>query len=78
MSVDRSSSNSIHLTQRFLAYMMDVRRVSVTVAASALHKMKIVEYSRGTVKILDRPALEDRACRCYRADLESYNRLLGL
>jgi CRP-like cAMP-binding protein len=77
MSVDRSGNNSIRLTQRFLAYMLGVRRVSISTAAGTLQKKKVIEYKRGMITVLDRPALEGRACSCYGADLLSYSRLLG-
>lgn len=77
MSLDRSGGDSIHLTQRFLAYMMGVRRVSISAAAGALQKKRIIDYSRGIIHVLDRPALAHAACSCYVADLKTYERLLA-
>ena len=38
---------------------------SVTLAAGALQRKKLIEYTRGAVKIVNRKKLEDSACECY-------------
>jgi CRP-like cAMP-binding protein len=65
MSHDRIGSSTLPLTQDFLAQMLGIRRASVTVAAGALQKSGTIEYSRGSVRILDRAKLEAAACDCY-------------
>jgi CRP-like cAMP-binding protein len=65
MSADRIGSNSVPLTQEFLAQMLGTRRSSVTVAAGMLQKAGLITHSRGDVEIIDRPRLEDAACECY-------------
>ena len=65
MSQDRIGGSALPLTQDFLAQMLGTRRASVTVAAGALQKGAIIEYSRGSVRILDRAKLEAAACDCY-------------
>lgn len=65
MSADRVESNSIPLTQEFLAQMLGTRRASVTVAAGMLQKAGVISYTRGAVIIMDRPKLEEAACECY-------------
>lgn len=62
---DRSGSGDFYLTQKYLAEMLGVRRVSVTQAASALQRKGFITYSRGHVKILDARGLEQAACPCY-------------
>ena len=66
MSSDRVHSNEFLLTHEFLSHMLGVRRVGVTKAAENLRRMKLIEYSRGHIKILDRKRLEAAACPCYR------------
>src|ERR1039458_4834097 len=65
MSADRVGSNSVPLTQEFLAQMVGPRRSSVSVAAGMLEKAGLITHSRGDVKIIAREKLEDAACECY-------------
>ncbi len=65
MSADRIGSNSVPLTQEFLAQMLGTRRSSVTVAAGMLQKAGLIAHTRGDVRIVDRRQLEDAACECY-------------
>jgi len=65
MSADRIGSNSVPLTQEFLAQMLGTRRASVTVAAGILQKAGLIAHTRGDVKIIDRRKLEEAACECY-------------
>lgn len=77
MTADRTHSASFHITHEFLAYMLGVRRVGITEAASALQKRKIIGYSRGAVTIRDRRGLERASCSCYRSDITVYDQTLG-
>jgi CRP-like cAMP-binding protein len=69
-SADRAESSTVQLTQEFLAEMLGVRRTSVTEVASNIQKLGAITYSRGTIQIIDRAALEGLACECYRTLLE--------
>ena len=72
MSQDRARSNVFQLTQEFLAYMLGVRRVGVTVAAGELQRRGLIAYERGEMTIVDRPGLELAACSCYASDRAVY------
>lgn len=77
MSQDRAQADQFHTTHEFLAYMLGVRRVGVTVAATALQRAGLVRYHRGELCVLDRPGLVAAACPCYQADLQAYADTLG-
>jgi len=66
MSHDRIGGKTLPLTQDFLAQMLGSRRASVTVAAGMLQRSGMIEYSRGSVSILNRQKLESAACNCYK------------
>ncbi|MGV7206996.1 Crp/Fnr family transcriptional regulator [Oxalobacteraceae bacterium A2-2] len=63
--LDRSLSNELKVTQELIANMLGVRRESITGAAGKLQEEGMIEYRRGKVIVLDRPALERRAGQCY-------------
>lgn len=65
MTRDRVGSDLLPLTHEFLAEMLGARRSTVTVAAGALQRAGLIEYSRGRVRTLDRTGLEKSACECY-------------
>ena len=77
MTQDRAHSNEFHVTHEFLAYMLGVRRVGVTKAATALQKQKLISYSRGNITILDSGGLKAAACGCYAVDKATYVRMMA-
>jgi CRP-like cAMP-binding protein len=64
-SADRAESDTVALTQEFLAEMLGVRRTSVTEVASKIQAAGAINYSRGQITILKRSALEKTSCECY-------------
>jgi CRP-like cAMP-binding protein len=62
---DRIDSGTVPITHDFLATMLGTDRPSVSVAAGILQTRQILEYKRGSVKIVNRKKLEQFACECY-------------
>jgi signal transduction histidine kinase len=63
--LDRQEDSEFATTQEQLAGLLGVRRESITVEAHKLQQAGVVRYSRGHIQVLDRLALERRACECY-------------
>jgi len=76
LSLDRLPANELQMTQELIANMLGVRREGVTEAAGKLQAAGVIEYSRGRIKVLDRPRLQARACECYAVVKKEYDRLL--
>jgi CRP-like cAMP-binding protein len=73
---DRVDTDTVSLTQEFLADMLGVQRTTVTAVARVLQANGLIRYRRGVVDILDRPGLEGCACECYDAVRRIYDRLV--
>jgi len=65
MCNDRVAGNDVAITHEFLALMLNVRRAGVTTAIQALERIGLVAGRRGTIAIVDRPALERFAADSY-------------
>lgn len=65
LAEDRQREDHFYLTHGELADMLGVRRSSITIAAGGLQERKLISYTRGSIRILDRPGLEDVSCECY-------------
>jgi CRP-like cAMP-binding protein len=76
LSLDRLSSNEVHMTQELIANMLGVRREGVTEAAGRLQEAGLIRYHRGQIAVLDRPGLEQRVCECYAVVKRESDRLL--
>jgi CRP-like cAMP-binding protein len=77
MSQDRAHDDHFHVTHEFLAFMLGVRRVGVTVAAGELQRQGLIRYHRGALTVLDRGGLEAAACTCYARDRLAYESQFG-
>jgi CRP-like cAMP-binding protein len=73
---DRADGDVFPMTHEFLAMMLGVRRAGVTIAAQALQSSGLITYNHGTMTIIDRDGLQQRACECYEAIRHEFKRLL--
>ncbi|MEQ9561872.1 MAG: Crp/Fnr family transcriptional regulator [Woeseiaceae bacterium] len=77
LSLDRLATDELAMTQELIANMLGVRREGVTEAAGKLRDLGIIQYSRGHIKVLDRPKLEQHVCECYAVVKREVDRLLS-
>lgn len=77
LTQDRVCSGLLRITHDFLATMLGTDRPSVSLAAAALQRKRIIEYTHGAVKILNRKKLETSACECYGV-IQQFNGELAL
>ncbi|HET9578269.1 MAG TPA: helix-turn-helix domain-containing protein, partial [Usitatibacter sp.] len=75
-SLDRLPSNELAMKQDSIAEMLGVRREGVSKAAASLRREGLIRYTRGCIALVDRYAVEARACECYAVVKREYDRLL--
>jgi CRP-like cAMP-binding protein len=62
---DRADYGSLLITHDFLAAVLGTDRPSVSLAAGDLQRKGAIEYTRGAIRIANRPLLQERTCECY-------------
>jgi CRP-like cAMP-binding protein len=78
LASDRLDDTVIPLTHDNLSMILGVRRAGVTTTLSDLERAGATKRARGAIEIVDRSALERRACECYRIIASEYMRLTHL
>ncbi len=76
LSLDRSVENELKMTHEMIANMLGVRREGISDVAGKLQRAGLIHCNRGHLSVLDRPAIEERACECYQAIRSENERLL--
>jgi hypothetical protein len=74
---DRVGADEFVQMHDFLALMLGLTRPQVTLAAGALKRAGLIDYTRGRVRILDREGPEDVTCECYGVIRSFFDRQLG-
>ena len=77
LTLDRTSSRELIVTQELVARMLGVRREGITEAAGRLQHGGFIRYRRGHIAVLDRSGLEARTCECYAVVRKELIRLLS-
>jgi signal transduction histidine kinase/CRP-like cAMP-binding protein len=78
LSIDRSPSNRLQMTEQLIADMLGVAMTGVATAAARLQSDGMIRYRQGAITVLDRSALEKRACECYAVVKREFGRLQHL
>jgi CRP-like cAMP-binding protein len=76
-SHDRVGRDRFELTQEFLAFMLGVRRATVSMIAQQLQRAGLILFNSRRVTILDRQGLEDVTCECYGVIKQKFDQLLA-
>jgi len=74
---DATGSDTLGLTQEFLAQMLGVRRTSVSLVANTLQAAGLIRYRRGRIEITNLEGLQEMSCECYETVKAHSNRLIG-
>lgn len=76
LTLDRTRSDDLVITQELVATMLGVRREGITEAAGNLQRAGYIQSRRGHISVLNRKGLEDAACECYSVVKKEMTRLL--
>ena len=77
LTLDRSPSTELVMTQELIAGMLGVRREGVTEAAGKLKDLGVISYRRGHITVRDRKGLTANVCECYDVVKNEFGRLLN-
>lgn len=77
LTLDRSPSNELVITQELIAGMLGVRREGITECAGKLQRAGFIRYRRGHIEVLDRAGLEASTCECYAVVRKEITRLFS-
>ena len=74
---NRVERDRFPVRHEFLAYMLGVRRPSVSIAANMLKKAGLIQYDYGRLTVPDAAGLEAGACECYGTMEAHFERMYG-
>jgi CRP-like cAMP-binding protein len=66
LSLDRLQGAEMQMTRKLIARMLGVTSKIATEASLQLSASGLIDYEDGWIKVLDRNALENRSCECYK------------
>ena len=75
MTHDRMHQQDFQLSHEFLAFMLGVRRPTVSKVAAALQQAGLIRYTHGRVTVRNRKRLEAASCECYSIIRTHFDRL---
>jgi CRP-like cAMP-binding protein len=62
---DQAGVDEFPMTHQFMSGMMGVRREEISKAAAVFQRNKLISYTHGHIRILNRAGLEVACCKCY-------------
>jgi len=71
------AGSELTFTHELIAKTMGVRREGISEAAKRLQRSGMIDYSRGSIQVLDRLGLGRSTCECYSIIKREYDRLLS-
>ena len=74
---DRVGDGAFPLTHEVFAEMLGTHRQTVSTIAAMLQRAGLIQYRRGSVRILNRDALEGASCECYAVTTQLFADLVG-
>jgi CRP-like cAMP-binding protein len=77
LAQDHIGHDEFALTHERLAELLAMRRQTVTTVFGVLQREQIISCTRGTIRVVDRAALEATACECYRRTQSLYERMMN-
>ena len=77
LTMDRSPTHELLMTQELIANMLGVRREGITAAAGRLQQAGFIRYRRGHIAVMDRSGLLSQSCECYGVVKDEVERLLS-
>jgi len=66
LAARHSPERVLHLTHQQLADLLGVQRSAITLATGSLQRRRLLDCTRGTLRIVDRAGLEAAGCECRR------------
>ena len=63
---DRAQQDDLEMAQEFVSQMLGSTRSTVSIAAAHLKAKGLIDYHRGSIRLLKKKELEAEACECYR------------
>ena len=77
-ATDRAPGTELVMTQELVAFMLGVRRESITAASGELQRAGHIQCRRGHIRVVNPAGLRARACECYDVVKSELQRLRGL
>ena len=76
LSIDRLPGDEMKMTELLVANMLGIRVGAVSGVAEKLQFARLIQYTHGNLKVLDRDGLKLLVCECYDVVKNEYLRLL--